>query len=384
MARSLRLAIRGVNPDPSPEQWQNLGEALLRGDPLADDLADWMCRGGMQTTRPVFERALESGLDSVPDAPPALSRYIEALSVRPAWVDDRLLQQGARMCHLGGLTGFQVLRNAALMGGYQASAINRALVLTGALARGANRRVAETTKWWMDVTTEGAMNPGGAGFKSTLRVRLMHALVRRRVRELPQWDFAELGEPVNQCDMLATYLGFCVVFLLGQRVMGVPIRRDEARAVMHLWRYVGWLMGLEERYLLDDEMAGRVCLYQVLLSQAPADDSSRQLGRALMDEPLQHHYPRWPGLMGRLERAKNLSICRLFLGSEGMRDVGLPVTLPWYPALSIPAVGLGYRLVRLVPGGRDWLVRHGRERQQRYLRALFGPVEPQLAGLHHG
>ncbi|MGV2482127.1 UNVERIFIED_CONTAM: DUF2236 domain-containing protein, partial [Salmonella enterica subsp. enterica serovar Weltevreden] len=77
----------------------------------------------------------------------------------------------------------------------------------------------------------------------------------------------------------------------------------EGRAAMHLWKLIGWLMGLDERWLWDSEQEGRVALYRNLLAQAPPDDSSRQLGRPLMDEPLQRRYRRFAALRGRWNRA---------------------------------------------------------------------------------
>lgn len=383
-ARPLRMLIRGVDPEPTPDEWHSLGTSLTRGDPIADRLALSMRGGGMQAGMARFEQALEHGIASVPDAPPELRDFFAAVEARPAWVDEARLAAGARACHVAGRLGMRVLRDAALMAGYQASAINRTLVLTGALAKGAQRRVAETTKWWLDVTAEGGTARQGAGFKSTMRVRLIHAMVRQRVRRMPEWDAAELGEPVNQADMLATYLSFSVIYLFGQRVMGVKLSRQEAEDAMHLWRYIGWLMGVEEGLLVDDEMSGRVRLFHVLLSQAPADDSSKQLGRALMDEPLTRHYPRWQKLTGRMERARHLSIVRLFVGREGMHDLGLPTaTLPWYPVLTVPWVGLWHRLVRLAPGGRGWLARRGRHMQDTYLAILFGAASPELAQVGH-
>lgn len=386
VSKNLRLLLRGVDPEPTPEQWRARAEALLRGDPLADAVVHWMRETGMAASMQLFNRALEQGVETLPDAPPALTDFFAAVQQRPAWVDDALLVAGARACHIGGLTGLRAMRDAALMGGYQASAINRTLILTGALARGAQRRLAETTKWWVDCTADGGMDRFAAGFKTTLHVRLMHALVRQRVRRMPEWDASALGLPVNQSDMQVTYLGFSVVYLIGQRLMGVKVTPDEAHAVMHLWRYIGWLMGVEDGLLCDDEMQGRVQLYQNLLSQAPADESSKQLGRALLDEPLIRHYPYLQGLMGRWERAKHISIARFFLSRESMIDLGLPgYALPWYPLLVIPGTAVYHRALRLLPGGRDYLIRRGRIEQEGYLRVMFGSAAPDVAQLqaHH-
>ena len=382
IARPVRWLICG-NPEPSPEQWEALGESLTRGDPLADSLLEWMHTAGMRNARTQFETALERGIDAVADAPAPLREFFAEVDRHPSWVDPALMEEGARASGVSGLTGLRVLRDLALMGGYQASAINRTLILTGALQGGVQRRLAETTKWWIDCTGPGGMDRFGAGFKMTLRVRLIHAMIRRHVQGLKEWDSAELGLPVNQGDMFVTYLGFSVVFLFGQRLMGVPLTRKEGRAVMHLWRYIGWLMGVEERWLCDTEMQGRIALYQNVLAQAPPDESSKLLGRAGRDEPLQRHYRRFKWLRGRYERARHLSICRMFLGAKGMRALGLPtMVLPWYPLISAPLIAGWHGLHRLLPGGRERLIRNGRAAQVDYLRVLFGDQKPDIRGMH--
>jgi hypothetical protein len=378
IAAGLRLSIRG-ECEPTPGQWAELGAALWRGDPLADDVVEWMHREGMSTARPKLERAIEQGLAAVPDASPELRRFIEATSSLPDWADPALMDAGARVIHRTGQHGMLVLRDAGLMAGYQASAINQTLIMTGSLQRGAQRRVAETTSWWIDCTTEGGMAPGAKGFKTTLRVRVMHAIVRRNVSQRPQWDAQELGLPINQVDMQATYLGFSVVHLIALKVTGVVVTDDDARAVMHLWRVIGWLMGVEDALLYDDEMQGRIGLYHNVISQAPPDESSAALGRALMDEPLHRHYPRAAALRGRFNKARHLSVVRLFVGRQGMRHLGLPPTLPWYPVLTFLPRLLWTGLHRVVPGGTSLLEWAGRRAQLAYLPVMFGDHRPGVA-----
>lgn len=386
MAGPIKLLIRG-QAEPTPDQWQAIGESLTRGDPPMDRVVDWMAGEGLGKTKPLFDRALEEGIDAVPDAPPALRELFALLDRRPDWVDESLIEEGVRASGITGLSGMRALRDLGLLAGYQASAINRTLVLTGALKRGPQKRLAETTKWWVDCTRPGGLGRFAPGFKTTLQVRLIHALVRRQVQRLPEWDASYYGLPVNQGDMHATYLGFSVIFLLGSRLLGIPLRQAEAEAVMHLWRYIGWLMGIEEPWLHRSENAGRIALYQNLLAQAPPDESSKALGQPLMDEPLQRHYPNLGWLRGRFNRAMHLSIARAFIGRAGLRALGLPdSTLPWYPVLNFPPRFAWHLLHRLLPGGRARLVRVGLAEQRDYLKTLFGGADPHIKAAHavHG
>lgn len=386
MASRLRLLIKG-NPEPDEASWQAMGEALWRGDKLADDLVAWMHELGMARAWGLFERAMQSASALPPETPAPLRRFIEATQGWPDWVNAEELALGARALQSTGLHGMMVLRDAGLMAGYQASAINQTLIMTGSLHKGAQRRVAETTTWWLACTEDGGMEPGAPGFTMTLRVRVMHALVRHQLLHGGQWDESKLGLPVNQLDMQATYLAFSVVQLVALKTTGAWLTGRESQAVMHLWRYIGWLMGVEPGLLSDDEQQGRVALYQNVLSQAGADESSVMLGRALMDEPLQRHYANLPGLRGRLNKARHLSLVRWFVGTSGMRALGLPATLPWYPLLMMVPLALRTTMTHLLPGGLAAGAKRGRDVQRRYLPVLLGERPPQhLTGgsPHHG
>ncbi|QHS10448.1 oxygenase MpaB family protein [Sinimarinibacterium sp. NLF-5-8] len=378
MARALKPLIKG-DPEPTAQQWQAIGESLNHGDPAMDALVAWMVTHGMGPARRLFDQAVVQGIASIDDPPQPLRQFFEQVENTPAWVDQKRLAAGARACGISGLTGLRALRDLGLMAGYQASAINRTLVLTGTLKKGAQRRVAETTKWWLDATRPGGMARGAPGWNSTLQVRLIHALVRRALSADARWDSREYGLPINQCDMHATWLAFSVIFLFGQRLLGVPLSAREGRDVMHLWKYIGWLMGVEARWLVDSEQQGRVALYQNLLAQAPPDDSSRELGRALMEEPLYRQYKNLGWLRGRWNRALHLSIERTFLGKSGMRALGLPDgVLPWYPLISFAPRISWHMANRVLPGGRARLERQGQRQQQAYLRVLFGQQTPRL------
>ncbi len=347
-AARLRMTIRG-NPEPSESEWQALGQAHWRGDPLADAVIDWMHAEGLDRTWPKVHAALASGPEFVNEADTALRAYMQHTAEIPPWLNAARMRRGAQVLQTTGLHGMIVLRDAALMAGYQASAINQTLVLTGALSGSAHKRVAETAAWWLACTANAGMDLGAQGHRQTVRVRLMHALVRGKLIRSPQWDADWLGLPINQVDMQATYLAFCAVQLLGLRMTGMLISEADADAVMHLWRHIGWLMGVEEGLLCDDENTGRVLLYRNLLSQAPADHTSVALGRALMDEPLGRAYPWAAALRGRIDRERHLSLVRWFVGAQGMRNLGLPQRAPWYPLAIMGPTIAGSLALRAMP-----------------------------------
>src|SRR5690606_22854070 len=196
-----------------------------------------------------FDRALSDGIQSVPDAPELLRGFFETYEPLPDWVDLDVVRKGQRALRRGGADGMYIARDVSLLGGYQFSGFNKTLLRTGALEKGSNKRFAETMQWALDVIAEGGLEPLGVGYRSTLRVRLIHSFVRRHVSAMPDWRADEWGVPINQTDMAATLVGALVAPAVGAIGMGVVLSPSEYDAVAHLTRYVGWLMGVEDRWL---------------------------------------------------------------------------------------------------------------------------------------
>jgi hypothetical protein len=108
-----------------------------------------------------------------------------------------------------------------------------------------------------------------------------------------------------------------------------------------------------------------------------------------LDTPYGHRWAWLNGLRGRYERARHLSISRLFLTNTSMRSLGLPGhVLPWYPAVRLPWNLLVHECARPWPGGRVWLQRRGHRQQLAHLATMLGrdahghrPPQAELAKL---
>ncbi len=364
--------LLGQRFTPSKTEYDELVKSVSEGDVLMDDYVKWMFSTNPKIAKQKFDQALHKGLDSVEDCPDELRRFFEGVEQTPAWVDRQLLHDALTFIHSSGIEANYVLRDSALMGGYLLSGFNRALIMTGALNQDASKRIAETSKWWMDCTEYGGLERFGAGFKSTIHVRFIHALVRRNLAANPEWNAEEWGLPICQIDMAATNLAFGVVFLAGLRALGIFATPYESRCVMHLWKYAGWLMGVEERWLVDSEREGMVLLHRALLTQSSPDWSSQALGRALSIEPLHRHYAQFPTLRRQFAYYKHLSINKFFLGGRKMAQLGLPShILPWYPLLLAPFNAMTYSTQRILPPFRTKLQQRGRQAQRDFMQ-VFG------------
>jgi len=99
-----------------------------------------------------------------------------------------------------------------------------------------------------EVQSASSLRPGGKGWEAALRVRVLHAKVRRSLLQSKRrvWDVETNGIPINQEDLAATLLAFSVNVLLGIEIIaGKPLPENEQYDYLALWRYIGWLLGVD-------------------------------------------------------------------------------------------------------------------------------------------
>ena len=172
-----------------------IGAALTERDEPAGRLAarDPNASGGSaaRDPRPVAGRP-RRGTDVPADAPPALREFLHTVTDVPAWTDWELVQRGTEVFAALGRNAADILLQLSLLGGYRFGGPADLLVRTGGLTgRQTRRRLAETQHWAVSLASADALRPGGDGWRVTVHVRVMHALVNA-VHE-PSWDVAGGG-----------------------------------------------------------------------------------------------------------------------------------------------------------------------------------------------
>ncbi len=377
-AAPLRL-MAGAGAAPTPAEVDALRAGLLRRDEPAAALAR-----AVREERSVSMRRLHAVLATGaagPEDPPAVHEFLATVARRPAWVDDDLLARGARACRTFGPDAGIVLAYGSLLGGYRTAAALEPLARTGRLTGAETlRRITETTTWWRAVTAPGGLEPDAEGYRLALHVRVMHALVNHQLEHAADWDHAGRGVPINAYDQASTLGVFSTSFLLHLRLLGVRVTRADAAAVMHLWSYVGWLMGVDEEWLPRTERRGRRLLYHFLSHDPPPDDHSRTLARSLVRMTDGTRLPAWRQTW---ERERALSAGTWLLGPGAMRDLGLPLRPPWYGVARIASNLWWSQLVGRLPGGRRALDARGERAFARQLRRWYPDQQAPSPALAH-
>lgn len=342
-----------------PHRVSNLDEARRRygtradyyvrfmtiGDPLADAALESFQRLRPGEGQRLLDEALEKGIEHVDNATDELRALFAQLDAIPAWVDWKRLRRGAFAYQRTGLAGGIVLSALSLMNGYHSAAAVKPLVYTGQLDKMARRRLAETGRFIADTVAKDGLERFAPGFKSTVKVRMVHAAVRRMLAKSPSWDTEAWGTPINNADMAATSLSFSVAMLYGTKLMGLKFTQQEADDLMLLWRYSGYLSGVDPGLLSASEAEGMEWAELIDLLQSGPDEGSVALAQALRRVIMERAESPFEKLLAPLALKFHDGVTRATAGDDVADDLGVPhrhwkYAVPLAKALVWPAESL--------------------------------------------
>ncbi|WPH03400.1 Hypothetical protein R9X50_00627900 [Acrodontium crateriforme] len=180
-----------------------------------------------------------------------LQKFWTQITTVPEWVDWAQIQRGQDAFYRYGGACLTGLAYQSLLGGMGAARVVETLARTGGFStKVARRRLFETTQHILQCTKSlESMQPGGEGFASTIRVRLLHAAVRQRILNLAStrpgyYDVEAWGTPINDLDSIATIATFSASLIwLSLPRQGIYMRKQETEDYVALWRYIAYVIG---------------------------------------------------------------------------------------------------------------------------------------------
>ena len=217
---------------------QDLDALALRLDPPADRAAELVYTAGWRQPLVAWLRAAHRDADPLPDGLPDEVRAFFGIGL-PDWADPHLLQVGQGLFLRYPVPMLQTLLVRSLPEVYAGERIAAVLGHTQRLEAGVPRRFGETLQFFFDVASPEGFSPLGRGIRTTLRVRLLHAAIRRMVPE---------KNAINQEDLAATLVTFSAFILQGMERFGIDLSPEEEAGWMHLWEVTGALLGLQVRF----------------------------------------------------------------------------------------------------------------------------------------
>jgi hypothetical protein len=139
-----------------------------------------------------------------------------------------------------------------------------------------------------------------------------------------RWDEAAWGVPINQHDEAATSVLFSAAVLAGLRRLGVRVRSSEADAYMHLWRWCGWLMGVDPDLAPATEGEANRLADLIAATQDPPDEDSRALTRVLFESTRPRITTAGQTTGARAHASFTTAVCRMLIGDETADGLGVP------------------------------------------------------------
>jgi len=276
-------------------------------DPPADAVAQSLVdRGAHRLVGELIKSRQMWDADGEPSRllPEDIRAYMKAASRLPAWQDEAAVKEAEAFFLLYGLASSTLLACASLPQCYVMKYGTEVLAYTRFLQVNPTRRIRETAQMVMDVMCPGGLQPNGRGVRATMKVRVMHAIVRHMIDKDPRAaanpsdpvQRAKFGRPINQEDMVYTLMTFSYVVVEGFRTMGYRMTDTQRDAYIHCWNVVGFLMGVREELLPASFSDAEELFEAIRRRQHGQSDAGQKLTAALLKAlqdaiPGEHHDP---------------------------------------------------------------------------------------------
>jgi hypothetical protein len=384
--RATRWASRrflGFDPIPGDAQVRAFANGYYDADPVAEAFVDdvYLSRGANEGRR-MLDQAISHGVDSVTDAPDSMHRLFDEFERPPAWLNRGLVDEGAALFRRYGPAVFSFAGVETLLG-YTESSIVKPLAFTGTYAGdSALNRFMETARFWIDVSEPGGLEAGGAGRATAMRVRIMHVFLRRRLLAHPDWDLAAWGVPISQSDALITLMSSSLTPGLAMHLMGYRTSTREIEAMMHYWRFIGHLLGVQPRWYPETVPEGLQLSAVFLLKCAKTAGAD---GVELVESYPRAFVPKagtpWrKRLRDEINYRAQVGYTRYFLPGRFYRRYDMPNAWPWalHPLLQAPAILLVDTLRRHSPAVARLQDRFARRRRETWWRNEMGDKQSRF------
>ena len=296
-------------------------EHTLIGDPLADAAV-----ASLPDDQREVHRLIQAGMDQdaaiLDQAPRELRDFFTAVSAPPEWFDPGSVYSGCRLFHRHSdlfLVGFVC---DTIVQGFTTT-ISKSFLATGRLIDHGVRRLRQNNLHLMEIFIPGGLERDGDGWKMSVRIRLVHAQVRRQLLMSNEWDTAELGTPLSAANIALASVSFSALLLQSVAKLGVHLDHESRASFMHVWRYTAWLIGVPESILFRNE-AEAIELYRVGFNCEPPPD----VEAIIMANMLINSAPLVVGVTDPEERRKTaryvFRVSRALIGDEMADQLRFP------------------------------------------------------------
>ena len=348
------------------------------GDPEADAFIERVDQLPANQTNRLISAGMDRDEEALRRAPSFVREFFDPMETPPDWVDQSSFWPGVRMFHRNSPVVLASMLAGTLVEGFSTN-IAKSFFITGRLRDQGVRRLKQNNRHMVEIFMPDGLDRDGDGWKLSVRIRILHARIRRLLANSDDWDEEAWGLPVSSAHLGFAIVAFSARLLKHMKNLGATYTDEERAGFMAVWRYTGHLMGIPESILFTDEEEalkifeiGRMCepepdfesiaMANALINSGPllvdmTEPKVRQnfakyvfrVSRALIGKTLsdQLHYPATP-LFGvlpwfRMQR-RYQSFAARYLKSRAEQDSNFTAFTSLLQVSVFDEAGISYRL----------------------------------------
>ena len=325
----------------------------LIGDPLGEEMAaDLEAFSASESERLIQAAMNEEGEEALKDAPDSLRRFFKEAETPPEWLDYSAFAPSVRMFYRNSQIVLAAFVAGVLIEGFTTN-IAKSFFITGRVRDQGIRRLGQNNRHMMEIFLPGGMYRHGDGWKLSLRIRIVHARLRRLLSDSEDWDKEAWGEPISAAHLGYAISAFSARLLKHMKTLGATYNKEEYDSFMAVWRYSGHIMGIPQTILFQDADEA-LKLWKIALTCEPDSPiESIVMAHALVNSA--------PLIAGATEPQARRSLARyVYRLSRGLIGKEFAESLLYPPISPFGAVWwfrtqqrYGHILNKLLPGRRE-------------------------------
>ena len=261
-------------------------EHTLIGDPLGEAAAAELAGLDQEEAGVLIEAGMTDSAGRELAGTPALRELLRSAEVEPDWLDRTAFEPGVRMFHRNSHTVLAGFVAGVLIEGFTTN-IARSFMLTGRVRDRGIRRLGQNNRHMTEIFLPDGLHREGDGWKLSVRIRIIHAQMRRLVDASGEWDAEAWGTPISAAHLGYAITAFSARLLAHMKTLGARYNREERDSFMAIWRYTGYLMGIPDTILFRDmEDALELCAVGSACEPEPSLDSIVMANALINSAPL--------------------------------------------------------------------------------------------------
>ena len=224
----------------------------LIGDPLGEAMAKDLKAFSPAEARRLIEAAMnEEGEEALRNAPASLREFFRDAETTPEWLDYAAFAPSVRMFHRNSPLILAAFVAGVLIEGFTTN-IAKSFHITGRVRDQGVRRLGQNNRHMTEIFLPNGMYRYGDGWKLSVRIRIVHARVRRLLSKSEDWDTEAWGLPISAAHLGYAVSAFSARLLKHMKTLGAKYDDEEYASFMAVWRYSGYLMVIPETILFQE------------------------------------------------------------------------------------------------------------------------------------